>query len=204
MNTLPRLQLPRLARRARKLATAAAVGVTLTLLAACGTPGADLSPLPPREPMAYQLGVGDQLRVTVFNDPRLTGEFRITDTGAIALPLVGAIPAVGRSTTQLERSVEAALKARNLFNDPAVAIEVSEYRPVFVLGMVERGGQTPYQPGMSVLSAVAISGGFNYRAVTDRVSITRIDADGKAREYLGDRQSLLLPGDVVNVYERGL
>ncbi|WP_159993423.1 polysaccharide biosynthesis/export family protein [Roseomonas sp. 18066] len=192
--------LPRLARRAKVMAA----GMALTLLAACGTPGADLTPLPLREPMAYQLGVGDQLRVTVFNDPRLTGEFRITDTGAIALPLVGAVPAVGRSTTELERSVEAALKARNLFNDPAVAIEVAEYRPVFVLGMVERGGQTPYQPGMSVLSAVAISGGFNYRAVTDRVSITRIDADGKAREYLGQRQSLLLPGDVINVYERGL
>ncbi|WP_419898810.1 polysaccharide biosynthesis/export family protein [Roseomonas sp. USHLN139] len=204
MSTLPHHPLPRLAQRARKLATAALAGVTLTLLAACGTPGADLAPLPARAPAAYQLGVGDQLRVTVFNDPRLTGEFRITDTGNIALPLVGAIPAVGRSTTELERSVEAALKARNLFNDPAVAIEVAEYRPVFVLGMVERGGQTPYQPGMSVLSAVAISGGFNYRAVTDRVSITRIDADGKAREYLGDRQSLLLPGDVVNVYERGL
>jgi polysaccharide export outer membrane protein len=196
--------LPRLARRAHKKVTGLAAGMALVLLAACSTPGADLPPLPPRAVSAYQLGVGDQLRVTVFNDPRLTGDFRITDTGTIALPLVGAIPAAGRSTTQLERSVEAALKARNLFNDPAVAIEVAEYRPVFVLGMVERGGQTPYQPGMSVLSAVAVHGGFNYRAVTDRVSITRIDADGKAREYLGDRQTLLLPGDVVNVYERGL
>lgn len=176
----------------------------LALLAACSTPGAGLAPLPQRPPMAYQLGIGDQLRVTVFNDPRLTGEFRITDTGTIALPLVGAVPAVGRSTTQLERAIEAALKARNLFNDPAVAVEVSEYRPVFVLGMVERGGQTPYQPGMTVLSAVAVFGGFNYRAVTDRVSITRLDPDGVAREYLGDRQSLLLPGDVVTVYERGL
>lgn len=179
------------------------LGATL-LLAACASPGAGLPPLPERTASAYGLGAGDQLRVTVFNDPRLTGEFRITDTGTIALPLVGAIPAAGRTTTELERSIERALRARNLFNDPSVAVEVSEYRPVFVLGMVERGGQTPYQPGMSVLSAVAVVGGFNYRAVTEKVSITRLGPDGLPREYLGDRQSLLQPGDVVTVFERGL
>jgi polysaccharide biosynthesis/export protein len=180
-----------------------AIGAVL-MLAACAAPGANLPPLPERTATAYQLGAGDQLRITVFNDPRLTGEFKITDTGSVALPLVGAIPAAGRTTSEIERSVERALRQRNLFNDPSVAVEVTEYRPVFVLGMVERGGQTPYQPGMTVLSAVAVSGGFNYRAVTERVSITRIGADGTAQEYRGDRQSLLQPGDVVNVYERGL
>jgi polysaccharide export outer membrane protein len=174
------------------------------LMAACAGPGSDLLPLPERTATAYQLGAGDQLRITVFNDPRLTGEFKITDTGTVALPLVGAVPAAGRTTREMERSVERALKERNLFNDPSVAVEVTEYRPVFVLGMVERGGQTPYQPGMSVLSAVAVSGGFNYRAVTDRVSVTRTGPDGIPREYRGERQSLLQPGDVVTVFERGL
>jgi polysaccharide export outer membrane protein len=178
-----------------------ALGAML-LLGACAS-GAGLPPLPERTAGAYALGAGDQLRVTVFNDPRLTGEFRITDTGTIALPLVGAIPAAGRTTTQLERAIERSLKERNLFNDPSVAVEVNEYRPVFVLGMVERGGQTPYQPGMSVLSAVAVMGGFNYRAVTSRVSVVRTGPDGVPREYLGERQSLLQPGDVVTVFERG-
>lgn len=180
-----------------------ALGAVL-LLAACASAGADLQPLPERTATAYQLGAGDQLRITVFNDPRLTGEFRITDTGTVALPLVGAVPAAGRTTREMERAVERALKDRNLFNDPSVAVEVTEYRPVFVLGMVERGGQTPYQPGMSVLSAVAVSGGFNYRAVTDRVSVTRAGPDGVPHEYRAERQSLLQPGDVVNVFERGL
>lgn len=175
----------------------------LSLLASCATPGAGLEPLPTQKPTAYELGSGDQLRVTVFNDPRLTGDFRITDTGMIALPLLGAIPAAGQTTAQVEREIEKTLRDRNLFNAPSVAVEVSEYRPVYVLGMVERGGQTPYQPGMSVLSAVAVMGGFNYRAVTERVSITRIGADGVPHEYLGDRQSLLQPRDVVTVFERG-
>lgn len=178
-----------------------ALGAML-LLTACAAPGAGLPPLPEITSTAYELGAGDQLRVTVFNDPRLTGEFRITDTGMIALPLLGTVPAAGRTTAQLERSVEEALTQRNLFNEPSVSVEVLQYRPVFVLGMVERGGQTPYQPGMSVLSAVAVMGGFNYRAVTENVSITRVNAAGVPQEFLGTRSSLLQPGDVVTVFER--
>jgi len=178
-----------------------ALGVSL-LVAACAAPGADLPPLPEAPASAYKLGAGDHLRVTVFNDPRLTGEFRITDTGTIALPLVGAVPVAGRTTGEAERAIERSLRSRNLFNDPSVAVEIQEYRPVFVLGMVERGGQTPYQPGMTVLSAVAVVGGFNYRAITDYVSITRIDENGVAREYRADRDTLLRPGDVVTVFER--
>lgn len=177
------------------------VGAAL-MLAACANPGMDLPPLPQTVAGPYKLGPGDQLRVTVFNDPRLTGEFRITDSGTIALPLVGAIPVSGRTTAEAETAIMRSLRSRNLFNDPSVAVEVQEYRPVFVLGMVERGGQTPYQPGMTALAAVAVSGGFNYRAVTDYVGLTRVGPDGQAHEYRTERQTLLQPGDVVTVFER--
>ncbi|MXP64664.1 polysaccharide export protein [Roseomonas sp. M0104] len=197
--------------RFRSLASAApvalrgvALGVSL-LVAACASPGAGLPPLPQTASSTtttYKLGPGDQVRVTVFNDPRLTGEFRVSDSGVIALPLVGAVPVVGRTTTEAEQSIERALRSRNLFNDPSAAVEVLQYRPVFVLGMVERGGQTPYQPGMSVLSAVATMGGFNYRAIDDYVSITRLDQNGVPQEYRGERDSLLQPGDVITVFER--
>ncbi|KAA2211915.1 polysaccharide biosynthesis/export family protein [Teichococcus oryzae] len=178
-----------------------ALGAAL-LVAACGNPAANLQPLPETTASAYKLGAGDQLRVTVFNDPRLSGDFRISDAGNVALPLVGAIPVTGRTTTEAERAIERSLRSRNLFNDPSVAVEVQEYRPIFVLGMVERGGQTPYQPGMTVLSAVAVAGGFNYRAITDTVSITRVNANGVAEEYRAGRDALLMPGDVVTVFER--
>ena len=178
-----------------------ALGAAL-MLAACAVPGAGLQPLPPSTAAAYRLGAGDQLRVTVFNDPRLTGEFRVTDGGSIALPLVGAIPVAGRTTSEAETAIVRTLRNRNLFNDPSVAVEVLEYRPVFVLGMVERGGQTPYQPGMTVLSAVATMGGFNYRAITDYVSVTRLGENGTAQEFRAEPQALLRPGDVVTVYER--
>ncbi len=171
-------------------------------LAACATPGAELPPLPNEARSAYRLGPEDQVRVTVFNDERLTGEFRIGDSGNLALPLVGAIPAAGRTTAEVERAVETAMRQRDLFRDPNVAVEVQTYRPVFVLGQVERGGQFPYQPGMTALSAVALAGGFNYRALRDHVSVTRVQEDGAAREFRAERQALLQPGDVVTVYER--
>ncbi len=171
-------------------------------VAACANPGLDLPALPDASRSAYRLGPEDQLRVTVFNDPRLTGEFRVTDAGTIALPLIGAIQAAGRTTAEVERAVEQAMREKNLFRDPSAAVEVMTYRPVFVLGQVERGGQFPYQPGMTTLTAVAVAGGFNYRALRDYVSVTRVTEEGRAQEFRASRQALLQPGDVVTVFER--
>lgn len=180
----------------------AALLIPLFALAACGTPGAELPALPDSERAAYRLGPEDQVRVTVFNDPRLTGEFRISDAGSLALPLIGAVMAGGKTVPEVEREIERVMAQRNLFRDPEVAVNVIEYRPVFVLGQVERGGSYPYQPGMTALSAVAVAGGFNYRALRDYVSVTRLSEDGRAREFRANRQALLMPGDVVTVYER--
>lgn len=182
-----------------------ALGLALSIavvLGGCTPIGAELPPLPLEAVAPYRLGPGDQVRVSVFNDPRLTGDFRVADNGSLALPLVGLVPVQGRTTEAAARQIEETLSSRGLFNDPSVALEVIEYRPVFVLGMVERGGQTAYQPGMTVLSAVAVVGGFNYRAITDYVGLTRIGEDGQAREYRAERSALLRPGDVVNVFER--
>jgi polysaccharide export outer membrane protein len=176
--------------------------IPFAALAACSTPGADLPPLPLSERTTYRLGPQDQVRVTVFNDPRLTGEFRVSDSGALGLPLIGSVQAGGKTVSEVEREIEAVMARRNLFRDPEVALNVIEYRPVFVLGQVERGGSFPYQPGMTVLSAVAVAGGFNYRALRDHVSVTRVGEDGQAREFRAAPRALLLPGDVVTVFER--
>lgn len=170
-------------------------------LAACASQGGNLPLLPETTQSAYRLGAEDVVRVTVFNDPRLTGEFRVSDAGTIALPLVGTVRASGRTTTEVERAVEQEMRQKNLFRDPSAAVQVVTYRPVFVLGQVERGGQFAYQPGMTALTGVAVAGGFNYRAVRDYVSVTRI-VDGRPMEYRAGREALLQPGDVVTVFER--
>jgi polysaccharide export outer membrane protein len=174
----------------------------LLVLAACSSPGADLPPLPEGTRTEYRLDTGDQLRLTVFGDPRLSGEYRVNDSGNIAVPLAGSVKAVGLTSNELERSVAETLRRGGIVRQPDVAVEITSYRPVFVLGEVRSPGQFPYQPGMTVLSAVALAGGFNYRAVQNRVSVTRLDADGRSREYRADRAAMLQPGDVVTVFER--
>jgi polysaccharide export outer membrane protein len=171
-------------------------------LAACSAPGSNLLPLPDQTLSAYRLGPEDQVRVTVFNDPRLTGDFRVSDAGTIALPLVGTVQAAGKSTSEVERAIATEMRNKNLFRDPSVAVQVITYRPIFVLGMVERGGQFPYQPGMTALTGVALAGGFNYRAIRDYVSVTRIGPEGRPIEYRAPREALLQPGDTLTVFER--
>jgi len=174
----------------------------LGALAACSSQGSGLPPLPDATLSAYRLGPEDQVRVTVFNDPRLTGDFRVSDAGTIALPLVGTVRAAGLTTPEVERAIANEMRSKNLFRDPSVAVQVITYRPVFVLGMVERGGQFPYQPGMTALTGVALAGGFNYRAIRDYVSVTRIGPEGRPIEYRAPREALLQPGDTVTVFER--
>lgn len=180
------------------------LGILLLLLSACA-PGGNL-PVLPADSMSgpYRLGPEDQVRVTVFEDTRFGGTYRVADSGTLAVPMLGNLRARGLTTAELERSISNELRRRNLLTTPGVAVEMSAYRPIFVLGMVERGGQFPYQPGMTVLSAVAVAGGFNYRAFQDYVSVTRSDASGHSREYRAPRDAQLQPGDVVTVFERRL
>lgn len=173
----------------------------LLAVAACSSPGADLPPLPEGTATEYRLDTGDQVRMTVFGDPRLSGEFRVNDAGNIAVPLAGSVKAVGLTSSELERSVSETLRRNNLVRQPEVAVEITSYRPVFILGEVRSPGQLAYQPGMTVLTLVARAGGFTYRAQEDYVGITRIE-DGVAREGKATRQTIIEPGDVVQVFER--
>lgn len=184
----------RLTRRAGILAGAA------TLLSGCN-PGRDLPPLQLYQPSSYRLGGGDQVRIIVFGEDQLTGEYRVDDQGRIAIPLLGEMGAVGLTTEALAAKIGAALKGRNLLRAPSVSVEVLAYRPIFVLGEVAKPGQYPYQPGMTVLTAVAIAGGFTYRAVKDYVSVVRTTnaTSITGKEFPG---SFVAPGDVVNVFER--
>ena len=170
-------------------------------LSGCDAPGASLPPLPRADPSIYALGSGDQVRILTFGEQQLTGDFRVDAEGDIALPLVGNIHAAGLTPKQFETAVARALSQSRLYRNPSVSIEVINYRPIFILGEVARPGQYPYQPGMTVLTAAAIAGGFTYRAVVDRFSIVRTKGTISA-EGLASRATTVQPGDVINVYER--
>jgi polysaccharide export outer membrane protein len=171
------------------------------LLVASCAPGRNLPPLPPASDTAYRLGPGDQVRIITFGEQQLTGDFRVSDGGTLSVPLIGTIRAAGLTSRQLADAISSELKRRKLFQDPSVVVEVTAYRPVFILGEVSKPGQYPFQPGMTVLTAVAVAGGFTYRAIEDYASVLRSTGD-KPVEGRATGATLLAPGDVVTVYER--
>jgi polysaccharide export outer membrane protein len=175
--------------------------ILLCLLAMGCAPGHGLPDLPPAAPGAYRLGPGDVVRLITFGEDSLTGEFRVSDSGMIALPLIGGIRASGLSPDVLATRVGDALVKADLLRAPSVSAEVIAYRPIFVLGEVSKPGQYPYQPGMTVVTAAAVAGGFTYRAIESYASVVRTQ-DGVAIEGKATRQSFVQPGDVITVFER--
>jgi polysaccharide biosynthesis/export protein len=158
------------------------------------------APTPVRYDAAYRLDAGDKLRVVVYGQDGLTNTYAIGAGGAITMPLIGAVPARGRTPAGL--ASEVAAKLRNGFiREPSVAVEIEAYRPFFILGEVAAPGQYPYVPNMSVESAVAIAGGFSPRAQRDRVTLTHTDDTGSSRIVV-PLGTALNPGDTVLVGER--
>lgn len=148
----------------------------------------------------YNLGPGDQVRVTVFGETDLSGEFKVGDDGNISLPLIGPIKAQGLTTAQLEQTMIERLTPDYVKN-PNVSIQVMNYRPFFIIGEVNSPGSYPYVSGMTVLEAVALAGGFTYRAKTEQVYIKR-SVDGTSEETLLPIETAVMPGDVIRVRER--
>ena len=179
---------------------AALLGGLGLVIAGCDA-GHHLPPLPDYQSGAYRLGAGDLLRVLTFGEEQLTGEFRVSDQGTIALPLVGSVPASGKTGQQLETDIARALVKGDYLKNPHVTVEVIAYRPIFVLGEVAKPGQYPYQPGMTFLTAIAVAGGFTYRAVQDYGEVVRA-VRGVAVSGRVTANTFLAPGDVVQVLER--
>jgi polysaccharide biosynthesis/export protein len=173
----------------------------IAIMLSCCAPGRGLRPLPGLSGGEYRLAPGDMVRIITYGEDPLTGEFRVSDQGSIALPLAGSVKAAGRTPHQLEEAVAVVLKKRGMLTKPSVSVEVSTYRPIYVLGEVNKPGQYPYQPGMTIVSAAAVAGGFTYRAVEDYASVVRT-ADSDSVEGKVSREGLVQPGDVITVFER--
>jgi polysaccharide biosynthesis/export protein VpsN len=148
----------------------------------------------------YTLGSGDRVKVTVYGESDLSGVFEISGTGVIAYPLIGEVEASGKTVRELEKTVMFKLK-NGYLRKPRVAIEVTNYRPFYILGEVKRPGSYAYVEGMKIVNAVAMSGGFTYRAKKQRFLVRRAGAP-KDSETDAKPDDLLYPGDVIRVPER--
>lgn len=148
----------------------------------------------------YQLGSGDVLKVTVFNQDDLSGEYTINGAGKITLPLIGDVNAKDLTAKQVEQGIIDKLKPDYLLN-PRVSVQVLNYRPFYILGEVKEPKAYAYVDGMTYLNAVAIAGGFTYRAKEDHVVVIRMN-DPQKRELTLKMDEKVMPGDVIHVEER--
>ena len=149
---------------------------------------------------SYVLGPSDRVRLRVYGESDITGDYEVDTAGYISVPLAGRVRAAGLTTRQLERSVAAAL-SRGLLKDPRVNVEIANYRPFFILGEVKRAGEYPYKSGLTVLDAVASAGGYTYRANESKVVIRRAGS-GVEETHSLEGPVLVFPGDNIRVPER--
>ncbi len=148
----------------------------------------------------YKLGAGDLLRVVVFGHEGLSGQFEVKGSGHVSLPLIREVKAAGLTLRQLEQAIINSFKPDFLKN-PRVSVEILNYRPFYIIGEVKRPGSYPYVNGMTVVNAIALAGGYTYRARENKVLITRV-SDAEKKQEPANHQTLVLPGDVIEVPER--
>jgi protein involved in polysaccharide export with SLBB domain len=189
----------------------AAVIVVLSLGAGLSAASAQSSPPPPvaqgaeaavtpQSQFDYLLGPSDKVRVTVYGEPSLSGEFFVTGAGLVSLPLIGEVKAAGLTLGQFQTAVQKALSDGYL-KEPRVNAEVLTFRPFYILGEVTKPGTYPYTAGLTVLNAVATAGGFTYRANKVVVFIKRNGATSEVKTELTP-SVLVAPGDTIRIGER--
>lgn len=150
--------------------------------------------------MVYHLGAGDKIRVLVYNEPQLGGDFSVGADGEMSLPLIGNVPVAGKTIEQVSRDVQARL-ADGYLRDPRVSMEVQTYRPFFILGEVRAAGQYPYLSGLTAMNAIATAQGYTPRAARRTVRIRRF-GDQYEQEYVLTPDLRILPGDTIRLTER--
>jgi protein involved in polysaccharide export with SLBB domain len=148
----------------------------------------------------YRLGSGDKVRLTVYNEETLSGEYEVDGSGNLSIQLIGTISAVGKTLPEVKGLIEAKLKDGYMLN-PSVALEVLNYRPFYVLGEVKTPGKYPFVSGMTVLNAIALAGGYTYRGKKDKAYVIRA-SDPDKKESMVKPNEVVMPGDIIRVPER--
>ncbi|HEX2890288.1 polysaccharide biosynthesis/export family protein [Vineibacter terrae] len=149
----------------------------------------------------YKLGGGDRMRIIVYGQPNLTGEYVLDGSGALSFPLIGQVQAMGMTPSQLEHAIVSRLHPDYLRN-PSVSVEVMTRRPFYIVGEVRNPGSYPYVSGMTVINAIALAGGFTYRARESSFYIKRNDRNGQSGRIDANQETPVQPGDVIMVRER--
>jgi len=161
----------------------------------------DATPAGVLGPQSYHLDVGDKVKVTVYGEDDLSGEFQVDGVGNIGMPMIGPVHAAGLTTEDFTQAVQQRLVKGGFLVNPRVSAEVTNYRPFTIIGEVNKSGEYPYENGMTVINAVALAGGWTYRAEQNNVFIQHKGSDRKDA-VSGSDKTIVRPGDTIIVTER--
>ena len=147
-----------------------------------------------------RIGHGDRIKLTIFGEPDLSGEYRVGALGKITVPLMGRIKAAGLTQAALQRNIRNRLH-RTYLKHPRVHVEVVGYQPLLVHGEVRKPGPHEFRPGLTVADAIALAGGYTYRANERYVLLLRRGWMRPLPLSLPSR-AIVLPGDNIRIPER--
>lgn len=151
-------------------------------------------------PRTYVLRPNDQVRVQIYNEPTISGDYKIDGAGVLSIPLAGRLHAAGLTTAQLERSITRHLDG-GILKDPHVNVQISAYGPFYIRGEVKQPGQFLYAPGMTIGDAVALAGGYTYRADETTAFVRRSGGVQEVARSLSTDVPVS-PGDNIRIPER--
>lgn len=186
------------------------IGLGAVVLGACASSPASADPQPQiqgatQTPAAssaneYRLGTGDQIKVTVFGEANLSGNFEVDGQGAIVMSLINSVPVRNLTLREVEDAIETKLRD-GIMREPQVSVEMTKGRPFYIRGEVNRPGQYDFSPGLSVLNAITAAGDFTYRADKNNVFIKGAEDDAERKVNPKDGAQVK-PGDTIRVRER--
>ena len=189
----------------RPVRVVAAGLLAAVLMGACGGPatmsGPQFATREGKKPLqrVYRLGIGDKLKVSVFGEENLSGQFEVNALGQVSLPLIGESPAKGLAIHEFRDQIARRLSDGYL-KSPKVNVEMLNYRPIYVHGEVKSGGEFQFKNGLTLRDVIAIAGGYTYRADQSYLYIGREGEPDAAVKMPTDIS--VLPGDNIRIPER--
>jgi len=170
----------------------------LIALCGCTTNYASL-PVALSSAAPYILAPGDEIRISVFGVDAVSNSYTVSDGGTVSLPLLSTLHVEGRTSEEVERLIANELRSRDIAPRANVSVQITRYRPFYIMGEVQKPGEVPFRPGITILQAISVAGGYTFRADTKNIIVMRGASQRRARVSAADR---VQPGDTILISER--
>lgn len=148
----------------------------------------------------YKISVGDEIALNVFDNDPMTNTYIVSTNGSVSLPLIGNVRAQGLTVDEFIAAAEEGLRFE-LINSPRVSAQIVGFRPIYVLGEVKQPGGYEFNFDMNIYGAIALAGGYSFRAHRDYVFIRRAGSTDESR-YTISPSLMVRPGDTIRIDQR--